>query len=808
MDLKTPTNKHLLRFFLVYAIPFIVALIAGIIIYRSCIFAPYDYVFDYIGSDSVRQLYPSYYWLYETLFEDVPSLWSLNMGLGTSVFSHSEIVLNPLTYILYLGGKANIGHMFVWLIIAGMCLSSISVNLWLGLFGLNELARIIAASCYTVSGWLVIMGSNVPWITAYIYFPLLLWSLDIFITKSKKLPLVLVSCATALYSFYFLWMFAIAGLVYAIMRICWHEGGWISVKHALLGVFLFLFGALLGAVWLLPSIDAVLQGSRLGSSLNLLTLFNPSFKAFTTGFSRLLGIDFLGSVSNYSGSMDFFNLSTYSAFIPIVAISQLLALSNSKLKKRTLFVIALCVLTILFPIVSWLFNGFSDISYRWLFVWLPIVSLGTAMGLSIAFRERKWSWKAIICVCALLVLVGLATIAILPPLGNDSAFGRVKRIAFALSMIILYSILFRALILSQHKQTPHIKSNRFENSAFIRASILIALSLLFFCEIGIMYRHWPDSRSYSEQFSNMVENKTGYFDSDFDAISGIRLLDDSFYRIEKAQGSVVVNQDIMYESDNDSMVQNYYGTHSYNSMNSSGAISFLQASGIFVAFPGLDTSAYQSPYELNGPHLNYINGVGDRYKLMALLGIKYYITSYELANLPNYFVLDSNLSSDSRLVWRNNAAYPFASFYDKAIPEYMPQIEVNKVMNHDLLEYATLQQDVLNVEMISEGDYFIEINAPNNGVLLVTTPYEKNNWLIEIDDNAVEPMKVDCGLLGIAVDSGWHQIRVSYSPRWFSIGLVISAVCLMGMIAFGVLHHWLSKIQSVSISKLKPTNPR
>ncbi len=234
-------TKNSVSAVLAYSITVAVVLLAGLTIYRDCVFGPYDCVFDYIGSDSVRQLYPSYWWLFETLFEDAPSFWSLNMGLGTSVFSHSEIVFNPLTYILYIGGKENIGHMFVWLIIAGMCLSSISLNAWLGSFGLHWLSRVVAAASYAVSGWVVVMGSNVPWITAYVYFPLLLKALDMFVIERKRLPLVLIACATAAFSFYFLWMFAVAGVVYAVIRMHWSKG--ISVSRVVEGVLIFIFGS-------------------------------------------------------------------------------------------------------------------------------------------------------------------------------------------------------------------------------------------------------------------------------------------------------------------------------------------------------------------------------------------------------------------------------------------------------------------------------------------------------------------------------------------------------------------------------------
>uniref|UniRef100_A0A7C9NVK5 YfhO family protein n=1 Tax=Muribaculaceae bacterium Z82 TaxID=2304548 RepID=A0A7C9NVK5_9BACT len=512
---------------------------------------------------------------------------------------------------------------------------------------------------------------------------------------------------------------------------------------------------------------------------------------------------------------DFFNLTTYATFVSIATIPQLWALSNLKLRRRIASVGLLCALSVLFPVVAWVFNGFSDFSYRWLFVWSPIVSLATGMGLDLVLTKKRWSWKATACVCSLFALASVATLPVFLPVGDDSVFGRAKRVIFALLVVVSYALLLSGLIFTRKQTGSHARRGSLTACHFAKAALLSFAALLFVLEMGVAYRNWPDSRSYSEQFSNMAENGTGFFDSDSETVRGIRLADDSFYRIEKDHGSVVVDWGVPYESDNDSMVQNYFGTHSYNSMNASGAIDFLRAAGVFVAFPAADLSLCESPYDVSGPNLNYINGVGNRYKLMALLGVKYYITIGDAPDLPDYFAFDEDLSSESRSVWRNKGSYPFASFFESAISESdyrmmsyeekddallssvvlednaallseLQQAGEGDLSDQDVVDSAIKQNDIVKIEMLTEGDYVVDLDASNRGVLLVATPYEKDNWSILVDGEPAEAVCVDCGLLGVAVNSGEHVIRVRYLPRWFGMGAVVSCVSLIGLLLYGL----------------------
>lgn len=325
-------------------------------------------------------------------------------------------------------------------------------------------------------------------------------------------------------------------------------------------------------------------------------------------------------------------------------------------------------------------------------------------------------------------------------------------------------------------------------------------------DVSLNYRNWPARDAWVADFSDMETEHRGFFDEDFSVVDQIKSKDKGLYRIEKAHGSVIVDQGIEYESDNDAMVQGYYGIHGYNSLNSAGTISFLQNAGVWVAFPSGDTSAleemYGDPTKVDGQHLNYINGVGDRWDLMSLLGVKYYVTkSDDQIDLPSTFEKDESLSTDGRTVWVNRAAYPFAFLLRNQthIEDYLSMDSNQKdltlltsVVSDDELnlletekissiedetvyeEMARHQEKLVDIVQRSQGSFSCLTHSDSDGVLVVSTAYEEDGWDVTVDGVRVDPLNVDLGLLGVEVPKGKHKVEIGYMPKSAQMGAFVS----------------------------------
>lgn len=754
-----------------------------------------DYVFGGSLSDSVRILYPTYYWWYETLFGKVPSLWSLQMGLGTSILSHSDIIFNPLTYILYLFGPEHIGDMFVWMQIAGMLLASLACCYYLGRFGVSAASRILMSCCYACCGWIVIFGSNAPWLTAFVYFPLFLAGIELVLRRSKVTLLATMSFLTVMYFYYFFWMFCIFGLGYAITRI--FQLHIKNFRRIVLGFVAVLVPVLFAAVWVFPVVDLVFSGPRAGMEISPSALLTPNLPAAGAFLTRLLDLDALGMMGEYGGPLDYFNLSSYMGLLPIVLSGQILFNRRSKHCKPSILVLGCLIGTIIFPVVSWVMNGFSDLTYRWLFVWVPVICLAGAFGFD-EIVQHGLRPGALAITLVLYAVVGLIAASSFPVVGAETISDRIARVVISIvecgcmaGVVGLFALM----------------KNKVGGGCGFRAAILFAvIVLLMIGDVSLNYRNWPARDAWVADFSDMETEHRGFFDEDFSVVDQIKSKDKGLYRIEKAHGSVIVDQGIEYESDNDAMVQGYYGIHGYNSLNSAGTISFLQNAGVWVAFPSGDTSAleemYGDPTKVDGQHLNYINGVGDRWDLMSLLGVKYYVTkSDDQIDLPSTFEKDESLSTDGRTVWVNRAAYPFAFLLRNQthIEDYLSMDSNQKdltlltsVVSDDELnlletekissiedetvyeEMARHQEKLVDIVQRSQGSFSCLTHSDSDGVLVVSTAYEEDGWDVTVDDVRVDPLNVDLGLLGVEVPKGKHKVEIGYMPKSAQMGAFVS----------------------------------
>lgn len=70
------------------------------------------------------------------------------------------------------------------------------------------------------------------------------------------------------------------------------------------------------------------------------------------------------------------------------------------------------------------------------------------------------------------------------------------------------------------------------------------------------------------------------------------------------------------------------------------------------------------------------------------------------------------------------------------------------------------------------------IQAGQGGVLVMTIPFN-TGWTVRLDGVTVNAFAFDGGLLALDVPAGTHQVSLSFTPRFFWLGLGISVCCLL-----------------------------
>lgn len=755
------------------------------------------------GSDLIRANLPTYYQLYDTLASG-GAFWSWRMGIGTSMFSHADVYFDPFTYILFLAGRAHIPDMFIWMFAAKLFCEGMSMYGYLRSFRLGRSASVLSAVLYAFCGYSLIMGSNFALGTILVYIPLAFWATEKWLNGGYPWPLLGMLFLTAIYSYYFFYQTGIILCVYIIIRT-------IQKKKSVfkyLGVLaaLGVAAVLLAAPVLFPQLELTLSTARVSGTSDVTPdmLWLPQLPALATALIRMIGNDWLGCTitDTYRGYVgDYFQYSCYFCMLFYVLFWYYIR-TEKKDRKSVLLVSAFLALAALLPVASYVFNGFSTINARWMFIVPVLQCLVIAKCLSKMAAGVSVRIGVLLEGMAVTIGILLGGFAALSLSSENFVSGFLDYVVqakapFLAFGIISMSALILALVYNRANYTHHSKKRG------VRWVVLGVVVLIAVCDVRFNYIRWfgVDTSNY------YAKTEPIYDDESQDIIRSIQDSDKSFYRIYKNFDSVYDSAGI--PSENDAMAQGYYGLKCYNSVNNPEYVEFLQKSGIYVCIP-LDIEYYKangiSPQDIAGQTLNYIDGVENDFLLMDYLGVKYYLAQDSTANVDSGYT--HLFAAQGIEVYQNNHAYPLA-FVNKNV---MPLTQFERLSNEEkrqaLMEYTILNSDSPDVEggvslteeelassVAEKSNAFELISFSNDKVvfsihvdeesayLSTTIPYD-DDWHIYIDGKETKSEKINISLLGAKITHGTHEVTLQYSPKLFYMGIVISMIVAASLLIF------------------------
>ncbi len=109
--------------------------------------------------------------------------------------------------------------------------------------------------------------------------------------------------------------------------------------------------------------------------------------------------------------------------------------------------------------------------------------------------------------------------------------------------------------------------------------------------------------------------------------------------------------------------------------------------------------------------------------------------------------------------------------------------------SHDQFEKAIQELKKQELVLDTYHDTYLKglVEATEEKSLLVTTISYDSNWKVMVDGKKVSTIPILDNLLGVELEKGVHTIEFNYRPRFFYLGLIISAVSL---IILKILHHF------------------
>jgi len=768
--------------------------VMAFIVFKDFLLFNKAYLYKDIGSDSLNACYPNMVAAAQYIKSYGGLSWSFNLGMGQDITPYA--FYDPFDFVLYLFTPAKM----IWLLgykeYFKFVLTGIVFYSYLRTLGISKYSSLAGSLMFCFCGFMII-GSS--WWFAFSFeafcAALLLLGFELLFKRNKPWLFPLAIFLIAISNPFNLGVYAIFLSVYAIFR-SFNEGRK-SIKAIsylfLMMVGLGLIGIAVSAPVFIEQLKAMLESPRgsgpdsYAATLSAAPVFKfIDIQQLGTCIERFFCSGMVGTGTNYAEAIGtntpgnfrgWENMMEAPAFycgIPCLLLAPLLFGYFNK-KQKIIFgaVLGLWLLPILFPwfrYALWFFTGDYYRTYS-LFISLIFIIY------SVICLDKLLETKKINLVLLSSITIGLILLQSIPYF-NDS-----KTIVTGLSIaaklfVIVYAAIILWLVKAEDKQPPKY--------AFL---ILLGLELTTFSYITI-------NRGTNVTAAD-IENKTGYSDYSIEAVNFIKSREHSFFRVDKNFGS----SPAITVSYNDAMVDNYYGTSSYNSFNQKYYIQYLRDYGI-ISLTREHDSRWVKGGLLKWPILESLNCV------------KYLFTKGNYSALLHH-THDSLTTMGGIEILRNKYTLPFGFAYSKYIRasdfEKLTRFQKTSVSLRaapvndsdagrlkglyefhlqDTISPSTfnlniykklrdsLAEDSLQVDSFGPVHISGKIALKTAKLIFITVPYDAG-WHTHVDGKEYKPVLIANGMMGIAPGIGQHTILMEYKPPYRTEALWCSATGIL-----------------------------
>ncbi|MED0960277.1 YfhO family protein [Bacillus paramycoides] len=575
------------------------------------------------GSGDALEQFGFFTFLLQHAFKDGNLFWSFDYGLGGDLFGEFSYYYStaPFFWITLLLPKLNIEQIYdmkLYMSILKNFLAMLFMYGSLRYHNKTAFSSFIAAIMY--GGCITFMRHSLLWdfmADAIVFLPLVIWGLDKYIIEKKR-GLFLVAAALMLASnFYFAFITSIFIFIYAFFQYFATQQNKTIVSFLAYYIRIgLLYGLSLGlaAVCFIPSVNAVFSADRLTKKFDIPLFFDDKF------YKDLMEtIFFLYDPENHQLALP--------ALILFLIIFGMFI--RDKLIKNKVFFTFFMFILFMLPYTYSVFNGFSAMQYRWLYLFVFVIAQTIAYILDwMIVHKKEYKLPYII---SSLVSIGLFIYAFYRKVNINVTDKPLQ----AVDNILLGTVVLSAITVCLW---------RYLSKHFIQ--FLVVLNVLI-STISMNYMY--ANNMLSTVFGQSTVSAERLHESGFDnkeEIAAIRYIqehDKDFYRILNP-GS----------SRNTPMLQGYHGVSTYQSLVNYYVHDFMKNK--YNVFQGYDT-----------PSMFY--QADSRLLLENMLGVKYRVLHADTdpKNIPYGYKLLKQVGPYN--VYQNDYALPLGYVYDSGISE-------------------------------------------------------------------------------------------------------------------------------------------
>lgn len=702
--------------------------------------------------DLISQIYPWKTITIDSLKQGILPLWNPYSFSGTThLANYQSAVLSPFNLLFFI-----LPFIDAWsiLVLLQPLLAGIFMYLYLRSLKLRNISSSIGSISFMFCGFITSWMGYATLGYAILFLPLALFAIEKFYTTKKLSNLILLSVTLPLSFFSGHFQISLYFFIFVFLYLIYKLISEKNIKLFLYSFAYFIFGILLTAPQVLPSIEAYMQSIRSSiiQKVEIIPLgYIPTFFAPDFFGNPVTRNDWFGHYAEWNG------------FAGTITILLALYTFFSKRVKKVLFFIFTAILALLLcfdspvidliqllkiPVLS------TSAASRVIVLFSFSIAVLSSFGIQFLLEDLKNKKTRQITYW----LIGISFIFLaFWVVVLSSLFIPVDKIIIARQNLILPSVLLVSLIFFVISSGFLQRIKKFEKMYVLLPLILIVLVTF---DLFRFVNKWQgfDPKDFvfpkvkvSEEFARI----SGY-DRVFGNIGGEVI---SYYKLSGVEG-----YDAVYN-------------HRYGQFIASGASGNLQdAARSVVLFP--EQGLYARRY-------------------FNLLGIKYFVHKlsdnkapwvFSFWNYPGEF--DLRYDDGAYQVYENNKVLKRAYLVNNYKVEKDPQQILNTMFLEDsdltktvvLEENPNISLDMENgeakIEKYLSNEITINTKADGKSLLFLSDSYYPG-WKAFVDGKEVKIFRTDFTFRSVLVPSGEHMVKFVYDPLSFKLGLILSALGLI-----------------------------
>lgn len=649
--------------------------------------------------------------------------------LGSDFYSSASIYVTGDFLIPLLMLFKKIEHALLFESIILVYISGFSFNVFLLSFGIKERkTRTFVSIIYAFTGLAVFYFGNYMFHRFYSILPFMFAGIESYLYRNRPYLFTISVAFLFITSIYFMFPSSLFLVIYFVFTYNLKSKEFKLAEFIAKSSFLimhYILGFAISAVVTLPAILFLIENPRLGVSYDFSIIWDFEIligyfmSHIAAPFPIYTNIPYM-FVSGTNGHATWY--SVYASSITVVMLFSYFLFIKDQQKRHYLFLYLTTLFIIMIKPINSIFHGFSEPSFRFVFLYIIVILLILAHTLD----KRVYIPSIRPFLVVLTIFIILSVILYMINLLDYSLFYQhINFVLISLSSMFIFVVLW------------HFKFTRL---AFAFTFFEIAV----FSTFVIYNLNLP---AYNYEPSLTKEYVQYYQDID----------DDLFYR-------VYLNPKHLYPTSelnlNQSLNYNYNSTTTYDTGYESQLVDFLRINGFDW-------------------HIIHI----DDPELLELLGVKYYIV-FDESELPNgyefEYVYDLDFLKVYKLINHRSIGFTYNHFEIlESLKDYS-----NISWNDTLLIYKKDQERINNilpseysseliVSSISTNSIQGEITSDEKTILFLSIPYNEG-WKVIVDGKNTEYFKVHGGFLGIELNEGYHFIELYFVPKGFKLGFYIT----------------------------------